>query len=325
MGRPETLIVRLTASEKRELKRRATAAGSSMSDIAREAIFSDGNPHIDEFILRTISKIELNENAVTKLVGLLEDIRAFQDSSSPEVSRPEVFRPKVFRLVENQFLEIIDDCATLKRRLRDDVVEYRRVAGLPPTAEPPHTEGLSPTAGFPPTGEPQHDIRPYEQTSAEHEQSLAEEEDIKEETILRIMEYIKREKRDEVVFALVWATLEECQKLLGILENSASQGIDEDPKVKLASGEDVELYDSTTGADDMAESDETLLDETLLDEVLSDETLLDQILSGEMILDEMLPDEGADDENVATEKAETPEGDVRGGEDDVEIQKPGRD
>jgi len=39
----------------------------------------------------------------------------------------------------------------------------------------------------------------------------------------------------------------------------------------------------------------------------------------------MLPDEGADDENVATEKAETPEGDVRGGEDDVEIQKPGRD
>lgn len=346
MGRPETLIIRLTTSEKRELKRRAKAADASMSDIAREAIFSEGDPHIGEFILRTISKSELSENALTKLVRLLEDIRAFQDSISPEV----------FRLVENQFLEIIDDCATLKRRLRDDVVEYRRVAGLPPTGEPPH------------------EIQPYEQTNAEHEQSLsehkqslaeddqslsehdqslAEEEDIKVDTtdvevdtILRILKYIKSERTDEVMDALVYATLQELQWLLVILGNSTSEVLDEGPEVLLESGEDVESYDSTTEADDMAKSDETLSDEEL-----SDEALVDELLSDDMLFETTLPDEGAvtteseqssgnarpeiatgdatieeaDDEEVTTEKAETSKGDVRSEGDDVEIQDKGKE
>ena len=312
MGRPETLIIRLTTSEKRELKRRARATDASMSDIAREAIFSEGDPHIGEFILRTISKSELSENALTKLVRLLEDIRAFQDSISPEV----------FRLVENQFLEIIDDCATLKRRLRDDVVEYRRVAGMPPT------------------GEPQHEIRPYEQSLAEHEQSLSEDEqslseeedvkvdttDVKVDTILRILKYIKSERTDEVMDALVYATLEELQWLLVILGNSASEVPDEGPEVLLESGEDVESYDSTTEADDMAKSDEALFETTLPDEGAvtteseqSSGNARPEIATGGATIEE------ADDGEVTTEKAETSKGDVRSEGDDVEIQDKGKE
>ena len=128
MARTERLLITLTKDEKKELRRRAKASRSSMSSVVRKAIYSDRDTHIEEWMLQTIERGQVNGAAQMKAERLLEHIRAFE-GHVPDAA---------FRKMEEGVLSVIDDCAMLRRQVRDDLAEMRREIGLPPIERPQH-------------------------------------------------------------------------------------------------------------------------------------------------------------------------------------------
>lgn len=128
MKRNETLLIRLTKEEKKELERRAKATSSSMSSVVRKAIYSGRDTHIEEWMLQTIQRGQINGAVQMKAERLLENIRAFE-GHVPKAA---------FRKMEENILGVIEDCAMLRRRFRDDLAEMRREIGLPPIKRPQH-------------------------------------------------------------------------------------------------------------------------------------------------------------------------------------------